>query len=201
MSVKTFEAEAMTRIIRAAIIELMDWGGTTPQDTCEVVAEEHPEHHAALGADRVLALCKEIHESSDPAVSTRLQELFGVFNAKYFSGQLDFAVVAVYDAGRSSGEPLSGWVDFLNRKLYVALTQFGDTYPRGEHMQSGEEPRVDDAIQEVAALLAAAYRRRAKIRLVSVTTEALPSTVGLANAGEKSVHELKLTGQREESPR
>jgi len=68
-------------------------------------------------------------------------------------------------------------------------------------MQSGEELRIDDAIQEVAALLAAAYRRRARIRLVSPATEAVHSTVRLANAAEKSVHELKLTGQREESPR
>jgi hypothetical protein len=66
-------------------------------------------------------------------------------------------------------------------------------------MQFGDEPKVDDAIDEIAALLAAAYRRRARIRLVRATPEPLPSTEGLDNTGEQSVHELKLTGQRKES--
>ena len=69
----------------------------------------------------------------------------------------------------------------------------------GEHMQRGEEPKVDDAIKEIAALLAAAYRRRARIRLVHTTPEPLQSTKGLDNAGETSPHELKLTGRRKES--
>jgi hypothetical protein len=68
-------------------------------------------------------------------------------------------------------------------------------------MQGGDEPKIDDAIAEIAALLAAAYRRRAKIRLVRPTPEQLPSTEGLDNTGEQSVHELTLTRQREESPR
>jgi hypothetical protein len=66
-------------------------------------------------------------------------------------------------------------------------------------MQCGEEPRVDDAIKEIAALLAATYRRRARIRLVHTTPEPLPSTEGLDNTGETSPHELKLTDRRKES--
>jgi hypothetical protein len=65
-------------------------------------------------------------------------------------------------------------------------------------MQTCEEPKVDDAINEIAALLAAAYNRLARIRLVHATPKC-PSTEGLANTGETSVHELNLTGQREES--
>jgi hypothetical protein len=68
-------------------------------------------------------------------------------------------------------------------------------------MQNGLEHDVDDAINEIAALLAAAYKRRARIRLVHTKTEPLPSTEGLANAGETSVHELTLTHRRKESPR
>ena len=60
-------------------------------------------------------------------------------------------------------------------------------------MGGGEEPRVEDAINEIAVLLAAAYRRRARIRLVR--TAPRPSTEGLDNTGEQSVHELTLTGQ------
>jgi len=66
-------------------------------------------------------------------------------------------------------------------------------------MQHGEEPKVDDAIKEIGALLAAAYQRRARILLVRTTPEPLPSTEGLDNTGEPSVHELKLTRQRERS--
>lgn len=66
-------------------------------------------------------------------------------------------------------------------------------------MQSGDEPKIDDAIEEIAALMAAAYKRHTKIRLVYTKAEPLPSTEGLANTGERSVHELNLTGQREES--
>jgi len=66
-------------------------------------------------------------------------------------------------------------------------------------MQRGEEPKVDDAIKEIAALLAAAYRRRARMRLVHRAPEPLPSTEGLDNSGEPSVHVLRLTSQRKES--
>jgi hypothetical protein len=68
-------------------------------------------------------------------------------------------------------------------------------------MRCGEEPNVDEAINEISVLLAAAYQRRARIRLVHVTPEPLPSTEGLANAGETSRHELTLTRRRKESLR
>ena len=68
-------------------------------------------------------------------------------------------------------------------------------------MQRGEEPKVDDAITEIAALLAAAYKRRARIRLVHAKPEPLPSTEGLAISCKPSPHELTLTRRRKESPR
>lgn len=68
-------------------------------------------------------------------------------------------------------------------------------------MQRGEEPKVDDAIKEIAALLAAAYKRRARIRLAHTTPEPPPSTEELANTCETSPHELTLTRRRKESPR
>jgi hypothetical protein len=63
-------------------------------------------------------------------------------------------------------------------------------------MQFGEEHTVDNAISEIAALLAMAYQRYAKLRLVRTAPEALPSTEGLDNTGEPSPHELTLTGPR-----
>lgn len=69
----------------------------------------------------------------------------------------------------------------------------------GDHVEYGEDLKIDDAIKEIAALLTAAYMRRARIRLVHTTPQALPSTEGLANTGETRPHELKLTGRRKES--
>jgi hypothetical protein len=66
-------------------------------------------------------------------------------------------------------------------------------------MQRGEEPKVDDAIKEIAALLAAAYKRRARIQLVHTKPEPIPSTEGLANTGDTSPHELTLTRRRKET--
>ena len=66
-------------------------------------------------------------------------------------------------------------------------------------MQRGEEPNVDDTITEIAALLAAAYQRRARMRLVPAAPQPLPSTQGLDNTGETSPYELTLTSQRKES--
>jgi hypothetical protein len=68
-------------------------------------------------------------------------------------------------------------------------------------MQNGEEPKVDDAMKEIAALLATAYERRTSTRFVHKAPEPLPSTEELAIQGERSVHELTLTRRREESPR
>jgi len=63
-------------------------------------------------------------------------------------------------------------------------------------MQFGERNEVDDATSEIAALLATAYQRYAKLRLVRTASAALPSTEGLDNTGEPRPHELTLTGRR-----
>jgi hypothetical protein len=63
-------------------------------------------------------------------------------------------------------------------------------------MEVRDERKLDDAILEIATLLAAAYRRRASIRLVHRTPDSFPSTEELANARDLSVHELRLTSQR-----
>jgi hypothetical protein len=63
-------------------------------------------------------------------------------------------------------------------------------------MELGEEHNVDDATSEIAALLATAYQRYAKLRLVRTGLSALPSTERLDNTGEPSPHVLTLTGRR-----
>ena len=66
-------------------------------------------------------------------------------------------------------------------------------------MGAGVDPTLDEAIHEVAALLAAAYRRRARIRLVTPSKPPLESTEALDNTGKPSPHELTLTRRRKES--
>ncbi len=147
MSTGAFEVEMMKRIIREETIQLMDCGGTWPEATCEVVAEDYPELYAAVGADGVLALCWEIHDSSDPVESAWLQELSGTFNVKYFRGRLDgFKVLAVYNAGGASDQTPSGWVDFINREIHIALTEFRDAMPSMllHHMAHASTVTLDD---------------------------------------------------------
>ena len=62
-----------------------------------------------------------------------------------------------------------------------------------------EGPVLDDAIRDIASLLASAYKRRARIPLVLPNPEQIPASLQLANAGETSVHELRLTSMRKES--
>lgn len=66
-------------------------------------------------------------------------------------------------------------------------------------MSDGDDPKVKDAVNEIGALLAAAYRRRAKIRLIPAASESRPSTERLENMCEMRPHELTLTRLRKES--
>ena len=66
-------------------------------------------------------------------------------------------------------------------------------------MQNKAEFTVADAIGEIAALFATAYRRYAKVRAADKVSQVL-SSKELAIPGRESVRELTLTRQREESP-
>lgn len=68
-------------------------------------------------------------------------------------------------------------------------------------MVAGLDPTLDETIHEVAPLLAAAYRRYARIRQVNSLKAPLQSTEALDNTGEPSPHELTLTRRRKESRR
>jgi hypothetical protein len=93
----------------------------------------------------------------------------------------------VVGAGHWVGQPRRPYPSFARTRItLVRLRALGV-----EHMQPGEEPKVGDAIEEITELLAAAYQRRARIRLVHTTPKPLQSTEGLNNTGETSPHELK----------
>lgn len=63
------------------------------------------------------------------------------------------------------------------------------------------DPSLDGAIREIAALLAVAYRRHARVLQVGALNQPLSSTERLDNTGEPSPHELTLTRRRKESQR
>ena len=67
----------------------------------------------------------------------------------------------------------------------------------GEDMQNRAEFEVDEAISEIAVLLADAYRRRASIRSLPTSAGTAPSTGELAIPGHGSVHDMTLTRRRE----
>ena len=65
----------------------------------------------------------------------------------------------------------------------------------------GVDASFDEAIGEIAALLAAAFRRHARLPKVGAPKQPLQSTESLDNTVEPSPHELKLTRRRKESQR
>ena len=68
-------------------------------------------------------------------------------------------------------------------------------------MQLGEEMNADDVLREITNLLAAAYRQRARIRLVRPLAESPLSTKELDKKAEPSANELTLTRRRKELQR
>jgi len=68
-------------------------------------------------------------------------------------------------------------------------------------MGVGVDPSLDEAVREIATLLAVAYRRHAQVRRAGSPSPPLLSTEALDNTGEPSPHELTLTRRRKESPR
>jgi len=68
-------------------------------------------------------------------------------------------------------------------------------------MGVGVGTSLDEAVREIATLLAVAYRRHAQVRQIALPNPPLPSTEALDNTVETSPHELTLTRQRKESPR
>ena len=63
-------------------------------------------------------------------------------------------------------------------------------------MQNSKETSVDAAVIDISELLAKAYLRYSRARLIVSAAGALQSTECLDNTGEPSPHGLTLTGQR-----
>jgi len=121
------ELERLEDLVKALTVELMDYGGTNPFATTEVIFEEASDLYNLFGRARVLALCEHIHRSDIPVESARFQETFRLFNTKYFAGQLtEYEVLVVYDIGVWIGEvswnPSAGYIDLEKRRIFIRLS-------------------------------------------------------------------------------
>src|ERR1700680_3526967 len=130
-SVLREQLDQLKQLIHTAIIELMDYGGTTPEGTYDVVAEQKPDLCRRLGKVYVMALSKAIQCSDLPAESRRFQAMFETFNRKYFGGRLPhYEVQVVHDIEFWIGKPLegtlSGFTDLEHRRIFLRRSM-GDT--------------------------------------------------------------------------
>ena len=125
MSMTTVNADQLTKVIQSTIFGLMECGGTTPDATCEWIAEEYPDLYEMFGHDRVRELCEVIQYAEVPEASARLRERFRIFNQSYFSGSLpEYEVRVVNDirlpGEQAASEPTSGHVDFGSGIIFIA---------------------------------------------------------------------------------
>lgn len=129
-SLNTDRAEALLRsIIKYWIVELTGCGGTNPDATCDYIAEEEPDLFNALGDERVLELCEEIHRSEDTAASGWYAVRLHQFNKEYFGGRLgDYRVRVVYEVDFWITEPLDelqrSHIDLVKREIILGLIAF-----------------------------------------------------------------------------
>jgi hypothetical protein len=125
--VLTDEFGRLTQLVKDLTVELMSAGGTTPEDTCEFIAEEAPDLWTIFGGELIFSLVEELQYSELPAESAGLQQMFRTFNDQYFAGRLpEFIICVVYDVafwnGRKGGESDSGFVDFDRQLITIGRT-------------------------------------------------------------------------------
>jgi hypothetical protein len=116
----------------AETILLTDYGGTTPADTAQTIAEDAPHLYAEYGAERVLRVCEEIQRAEIPEQSELYQRMFQRFNLLYFDGRLpDYRIRVVYDVlywkTNRCGDPGSeetGFVDSAGRQIFIRFLAF-----------------------------------------------------------------------------
>ena len=127
-------AEALlTSIIKYWIVELLDSGGADPEGTYEFVGEQEPSLRDAVGNERVLALCEDLHRSEDSNQSEWYAARFYQFNKEYFDGGLpEYQVRLVYDVTFWQREPQKelhrSHIDLARRQIILGLTNCADSH-------------------------------------------------------------------------
>jgi hypothetical protein len=130
-------SDGLRHLAAAMVIQLTDWGGTTPSGTCEVIAEAAPILYRGCGFRRVLAACEEIQHSEIPEQSGLYQRMFQRFNIRYFAGGLpDYKIRVVYDVWYWETERCGypkffppaceavGFIDFAGRQIFIRFLGF-----------------------------------------------------------------------------
>jgi hypothetical protein len=122
----------MRRLATAMTGLLTDYGGTSPAETCNAIAEVAPDLYSAFGQERVVALCEEIQYAEVAEQSARFQKMFETFNKQYFAGRLpNYRIRAVFDVWywetKRCGYPpcyppafgAAGFIDFKGRQIFI----------------------------------------------------------------------------------
>ena len=71
MDTQTFAQ--LKKLVKNLTKELIEYGGTTPPDTCKIIAKEYPDFWAKFGPGPILQLVEELQYSELPDESARLQ--------------------------------------------------------------------------------------------------------------------------------
>ncbi len=66
-------------------------------------------------------------------------------------------------------------------------------------MQSAELPGANQILKEISSLLAIAWERRARLRLLVPVPDSQPSTNAVDKTARQSPHEMTLTRRRKET--
>jgi hypothetical protein len=122
--------ERHEHLAAAMTILLTDYGGTTPSDTCEMIADDARPYTAPMALGAYLAVCEEIQFSEIPEQSRLYQRMFQRFNIRYFAGRLpNYKILVVYDI----------WYWETERCGYP-LSRPGESAASGD--QRGQEPSI-----------------------------------------------------------
>jgi hypothetical protein len=128
-----------------------------PEDTCAAIAEELPDLYVAFGEERVLAACEEIQNSEIPEQSALFQDMFRLFNGKYFDGRLpEYRILVVYDVWfwetqRCGFSPVfppaaeaTGFIDFEGRRVFhQVFSLFAQRLDDARNLNPRDGPRSD----------------------------------------------------------
>jgi hypothetical protein len=126
--VSTHPAEAaILSVIKSMVVKLMDRGGASPDNTCDFVALEQPALYNAVGGERVLELCEQVHRMEDLSQTAVYAARFHEFNREYFEGKLsDYSVHVAYDGSFWTNAPCEenhlSFIDLAGRQIILPVT-------------------------------------------------------------------------------
>lgn len=141
-----FVASRLEEIISTVTVELMNYGGTTPPQTYDMLVEDFPDLCKLFDRDHLIARCKGIQQAELPDESKRLHELFQAYNHSYFGGRLpSYTVRVVYD--------VNFWADqYFSNGHFLEPPSYGyhDQRRRTIFLRNGDFPIEAVLVHEMA---------------------------------------------------